>query len=74
MIREVEPVEDSNESSGLFPGSRRVYVGGSRQDILVPMREVSLSDTHGTDGSVQPNEPIRIYDTSGAWGDRKSVV
>ena len=69
MIREAEPVEDSNESSGLFPGSRRVYVGGSRQDILVPMREVSLSDTHGTDGSVQPNEPIRIYDTSGAWGD-----
>ena len=69
MIREVEPVEDSKESSELFPGSRRIYMNGSRPDILVPMREVSLSDTHRTDGSVESNEPIRIYDTSGAWGD-----
>ncbi|HQT25155.1 MAG TPA: hypothetical protein PLK99_00975, partial [Burkholderiales bacterium] len=28
-----------------FPKSRKVYVEGSRPDILVPMREISLSPT-----------------------------
>ena len=28
-----------------FPNSRKVYVTGSRPDIRVPMREISLADT-----------------------------
>jgi hypothetical protein len=28
-----------------FPRSRKVYIGGSRPDIQVPMREISQSDT-----------------------------
>ncbi|GHB93053.1 phosphomethylpyrimidine synthase ThiC [Cerasicoccus arenae] len=53
----------------LFPNSTRVYVTGSRPDLRVPMREVSLSDTNRPDGSIEKNEPVRIYDTSGYWGD-----
>jgi phosphomethylpyrimidine synthase len=52
-----------------FPNSTRIYVPGSRPDILVPMREVRLADTQRPDGAKSPNAPIRIYDTAGPWGD-----
>ncbi len=53
----------------LFPNSKRVYIQGSRPDVQVPMREISLSATQLPSGTTEPNEPIRVYDTSGAWGD-----
>lgn len=33
-----------------FEGSKKVYVEGSRPDILVPMREIALSPTTGSFG------------------------
>jgi len=55
-----------------FPGSHKVYIEGSRPDIRVPMREITLSDTPlsfgGTDGA-EKNEPLRVYDTSGPYTD-----
>lgn len=33
-----------------FPGSKKVYVEGSRPDIKVPMRQIELSPTTGTFG------------------------
>ncbi len=59
----------STQPGNLFPKSQRVYIEGSRPDIRVPMREVTLSPTRLPDGSLEENEPVRIYDTSGAWGD-----
>ena len=58
-------------SSGhrLFPGSRRVYIAGSRPDLRVPMREIVLSPTRLPNGTEVPNEPVRVYDTAGPWGD-----
>ncbi|MGD1030332.1 MAG: phosphomethylpyrimidine synthase ThiC [Opitutaceae bacterium] len=53
----------------LFGASRRVYIPGSRPDLRVPMREVILSPTHLPNGTEVPNEPVRVYDTSGPWGD-----
>ncbi len=53
-----------------LPASRRVYVSGTLYpNIRVPMREITLSPTKNLDGSHTPNEPIRVYDTSGPWGD-----
>jgi phosphomethylpyrimidine synthase len=52
-----------------FPKSRRVYVAGSRNDLRVPMREIQLEPTRRHDGTLVPNEAVRVYDTSGAWGD-----
>ncbi|ARF16077.1 phosphomethylpyrimidine synthase ThiC [Sporosarcina ureae] len=49
-----------------FPASRKVYVQGSRPDILVPMREIELSPTVTDQGEIA-NEPFRIYDTSGKY-------
>ncbi len=52
-----------------FPKSRRIYKQGSRPDIRVPLREVSLHVTRGVDGRTEVNEPIRVYETNGPWGD-----
>jgi phosphomethylpyrimidine synthase len=65
----IQKVEDSNTPSSLFPNSRRVYLKGEIHKISVPMREISLSETNLPDGSTEKNEPIRVYDTSGPWGD-----
>jgi phosphomethylpyrimidine synthase len=51
-----------------FSNSQKVYVKGSRSDILVPMREITLSDTL-TEKGREHNAPIRVYDTSGAYSD-----
>ncbi|MHB1299525.1 MAG: phosphomethylpyrimidine synthase ThiC [Burkholderiales bacterium] len=47
-----------------FPKSRKIYVEGSRPDILVPMREIALSATGG-----EENSPVHVYDTSGPYTD-----
>jgi phosphomethylpyrimidine synthase len=49
-----------------FNNSRKVYVVGSRPDIRVPMREVSLSPTR-TKGGIEENPPVYVYDTSGPY-------
>ncbi|MFS1511949.1 phosphomethylpyrimidine synthase ThiC [Chengkuizengella sp. SCS-71B] len=51
-----------------FPGSKKVYVTGSREDIKVPMREIALSSTTSDYGE-EVNEPVRVYDTSGPYTD-----
>lgn len=51
-----------------FPNSRKIYVQGSRPDILVPMREISLTPTE-TDDGIEENAPVFVYDTSGPYTD-----
>ena len=53
----------------LMPASRRVYIPGSRPDLRVPMREITLVPTKLPNGTEVPNEPVRVYDTAGPWGD-----
>jgi phosphomethylpyrimidine synthase len=54
----------------MFPNSTRIYTKGKiHPDIEVPMREVSLADTNHPNGRIEQNAPVRIYDTSGPWGD-----
>jgi len=49
--------------------SQRIYREGSRPDIKVPFQEITQHVTKGIDGSVEANEPVRVYDASGPWGD-----
>ncbi len=57
-------------SSDQLPNSKRIYVQGKLYpEIRVPMREISLSPTKRLDGSIEVNEPVRVYDCSGPWGD-----
>ena len=51
-----------------FPNSQKIYIQGSRDDIQVPMREISQSPTLvGTEK--QENPSIAVYDTSGPYTD-----
>ncbi len=64
----------SPHSSDQLPNSRRVYVAGQIYgDVQVPFREVTLHSTRRYDGTLEANEPVRMYDTSGPWGDPDQV-
>ena len=55
-----------------FPGSRKIYIEGSRPDIRVPFREVSLTDTMvavGANTRREANPPLRLFDSSGIYTD-----
>ena len=55
-----------------LPNSKKIYVKGTiYRDIEVPFREIELNPTRLPDGSIEVNEPFRVYDTSGLWGDEK---
>lgn len=56
-----------------FPNSRKVYVQGSRPDIQVPMRKITLSDTSILFGN-EKNPPIYVYDTSGPYTDPNAKI
>ena len=59
-----------SKTNGFFPSSKKAYVPGKlHEDVHVPFREITLQSTHTPDGSIEVNEPLRIYDTSGPWGD-----
>ncbi len=51
-----------------FAKSRKIYVEGSRANIQVPFREISLSDTPSAFGA-EKNPPVVVYDTSGPYTD-----
>ena len=57
------------EEIDALEGMKRVYVQGSRSDLKVPFREIELQSTRLPDGKLQANDPVRVYDTSGPWGD-----
>ena len=53
-----------------FPNSTRIYVQGEiHPDVKVPLREIRLSDTEHPNGTIEKNDPVRVYDCSGPWGD-----
>lgn len=60
------------------PNSRRIFIQGSRPDIRVGLREIVLADTL-VGGSkeapqLEPNDPVPVYDTSGAYGDERAEI
>jgi len=60
----------SVDNSSSLPNSRKVYVGGElHPDLRVPFREISLAPTKTMSGEIEVNQPVRVYDTSGPWGD-----
>ena len=56
-----------------FPSSRKVYIQGSKEDIQVPMREITLTDTP-TDFGGEKNSPVYVYDTSGPYTDPAASI
>ena len=63
----------SAEATRPFPASRKIYVPGSRPDIRVGMREVTLTPTPSTHGA-EENPPVTVYDTSGPYTDPRAHI
>jgi len=60
--------QDAKDLTRILPASKKVYIEGSRPDIQVPMREISLTDTPTGLGG-EHNPPVMVYDTSGVYTD-----
>ena len=59
---------ESTSHQFAFPNSQKNYVVGSQVNIRVPMRAIHLADTPEHLGGGK-NEPVLVYDTSGAYTD-----
>ncbi|HEV2321560.1 MAG TPA: phosphomethylpyrimidine synthase ThiC, partial [Gammaproteobacteria bacterium] len=66
FVRRTEALAE--EATRPFARSRKIYVEGSRPDLRVPMREISLTDTPALFGA-ESNPPHHVYDTSGPYTD-----
>jgi phosphomethylpyrimidine synthase len=58
------PIEDTQ-----LPNSRRVYIHGAQSGVRVPFRVIAQGQTRTFNGALEENPPVRVYDTSGPWGD-----
>ena len=59
----LDNANDMTVTTGAFPSSRKVYVEGDHhKNLRVAMREIDLAPT-------SKEEPMRVYDTSGAYTD-----
>ena len=64
--------EDARDLHRILPASRKIYIEGSRPDIQVPMREITLDPTpvQGvSENEWEQNPPFYVYDTSGMYTD-----
>jgi len=57
-----------------FPNSKKIYVEGKIHPINVAMREIHLSPTKLTNGNLEENLPVTIYDTSGPYTDENFEI
>lgn len=64
---------DINEliSRDAFPNSKKIYIKGKMDGVNVAMRQIKLSPTRNSDDTLEENEPLTVYDTSGAYTDPK---
>jgi phosphomethylpyrimidine synthase len=66
MSAAIKPTEA--ETSQL-PNSRRVYIAGQGDGVRVPFREIQQTPSRDFNGKLTENPAVRVYDTSGPWGD-----
>ena len=71
LLRQTEQLSESVTTP--IPGSRKVFVEGSRADLRVPMREIALSRTPTVFGG-EDNPPVTVYDTSGPYTDPEARI
>src|ERR1043166_9484917 len=62
-------VKTREAESAQLPNSRRVYVAGEQPGVRVPFREIDQNQTRNFDGTLEENSAVRVYDTSGPYGD-----
>ncbi len=71
--KDITATDTSSVKIDSYPASEKIYVEGSRSDIQVPMRKITLSDTPVHFGE-EKNGPLFVYDTSGVYTDPNVVI
>lgn len=69
--------EEARDLHRILPASQKVYIQGSRPDIQVPMRKITLDPTpiQGVNESDwEQNPPFYVYDTSGVYTDPDAQI
>ncbi|HBB88645.1 MAG TPA: phosphomethylpyrimidine synthase, partial [Blastocatellia bacterium] len=70
MSAAIKPLETESTNNGKpLPNSRRIYLAGRQPGVRVPFREIDQSPTRNFDNSLEDNPAVRVYDTSGPYGD-----
>ncbi len=57
-----------------FPNSKKIYIKGEIDGVNVAMRQIKLSQTRNSDGTLEENAPLTVYDTSGPYTDPKIEI
>ena len=57
-----------------LPNSKKVYVKGERFPIQVAMREITQNPTKLSNGEIEINPPVTVYDTSGPYTDVNAKI
>ena len=60
---------ENSELKTVLPNSRRIYIDGEQTGVRVPFREIDQSATRNFKNDLEENPPVRVYDTSGPYGD-----
>jgi len=68
MSTAIKPQLDPSTDRSL-PNSRRIYVVGQQPGVRVPFREIDQNPTRNFKNELEENPPVRVYDTSGPYGD-----
>jgi phosphomethylpyrimidine synthase len=68
-IKTAENETTSVNGDKALPNSRRIYIDGKQPGVRVPFREISQNQTRSFNNTLEENPPVRVYDTSGPWGD-----
>jgi phosphomethylpyrimidine synthase len=59
----------SQPEDSRLPNSRRIYIEGKQPGVRVPFREIDQTPTRNFRDELEENPPVRVYDTSGPYGD-----
>jgi phosphomethylpyrimidine synthase len=71
LLQQTEQLSESVTQP--IPGSRKIFVEGTRADLRVPMREIALQTTPTAFGG-EANAPLGVYDTSGPYTDPDALI
>jgi phosphomethylpyrimidine synthase len=60
---------EKTNTENQLPNSRRIYIDGTQPGVRVPFREIDQNATRNFKNELEENPPVRVYDTSGPYGD-----
>jgi phosphomethylpyrimidine synthase len=69
MSTAFKPAPQNSKPETPLPNSRRIYIEGTQPGVRVAFREIDQNATRNFRNELEENPPVRVYDTSGPYGD-----